>query len=120
MLISELFLKALMPITDPFSSIKSVIAVSVQISTFLSFKDKTNLATPALPIVNLLSFQPHLSLMGKSKIYLVNSFAKSVFQPGRAPKSNWPSTWVKFILIGPIVKAVCGCCSLNLPRSFPN
>ena len=77
-----------MPITEPFSSIKSVIEVSVQISTFLSLNDNTNLAIPALPIVSLLSFQPHFSLMGKSRIYFVNSLAKSVFQPGKAPKSN--------------------------------
>ena len=74
--------------TAPFSLIRSVIAVSVHKSTFLSFKDKINLATPALPIVSRLSFQPHLNLMGISKIYLVNSFANNDFHPGNAPSRS--------------------------------
>ena len=66
----------------------SFIAVSVHKSTFLSFKDKINRATPALPIVKRLSFQPHFNLIGMSKIYLLNNFANRDFQPGKAPRSN--------------------------------
>ena len=74
--------------TEPFSAIRSVIDVCVHKSTFLSFKDSIKRATPALPIVRRLSFQPHLSLMGISKIYFINSFANNDFHPGKAPRSS--------------------------------
>ena len=90
--IDEPSLVAFIPITLPFSSTKSVMAVSVHKSTLRSFRDKMSLAMPALPIVNLLSFHPHLRRIVKSKIYLVNNFANWVFQPGRAPNNSCPST----------------------------
>ncbi len=87
-LISNLFCIALMPITEPLSSIRSVIHVSVHISTFRSLRDKISLATPALPIVSRLSFQPHFNLMGMSKIYFENSLANKDFHPGKAPSRS--------------------------------